>query len=45
VIKRDKLTFQGGAGVAGALEETLGGGQRKLYNDIAREVFGGIPRG
>jgi asparagine synthase (glutamine-hydrolysing) len=45
VIKRDKLTFQGGAGVAGALDSTLAGGQRKLYNEIAREVFGGIPRG
>lgn len=45
IINRDKLTFQGGAGVAAGLERSLGGGQRKRYNDIAREVFGGIPRG
>lgn len=45
IIKRDKLTFQGGAGVAEALERSLHGAQRKAYNDIAREVFGGIPRG
>jgi asparagine synthase (glutamine-hydrolysing) len=45
IIRREKLTFQGGAGVAAALEERLVGRQRKFYNDLAREAFGGIPRG
>lgn len=45
VIRRPKLTFQGGAGVADALAQRLNGAQRKRYNAIAREVFGGVPVG
>lgn len=42
---RKKLTFQGAAGVADHFDRLLGGAQRKAYNALAREEFGGLPRG
>jgi asparagine synthase (glutamine-hydrolysing) len=45
VIRRTKLTFQGGAGVADAMDVRLAGRQRREYNEMARGIFGGLPRG
>lgn len=45
VTSRKKLTFQGSAGIADYCEEYLRGTQRKTYNALARELFGGLPRG
>lgn len=45
VTSRKKLTFQGAAGVADHCDQMLRGTQRKTYNALARELFGGIPRG
>jgi asparagine synthase (glutamine-hydrolysing) len=45
IVKRPKMTFQGAAGVAAHYDALLEGKQRLIYNAMAREAFGAIPRG
>ena len=42
---RRKVSFQSGSGMRSYMEEHLDGQQQIRYNQIARELFGGIPRG
>ncbi|HEX7088694.1 MAG TPA: asparagine synthase-related protein [Longimicrobiales bacterium] len=42
---RKKLSFQSGSGMRDYAEVALNGQQQLRYNQIAREVFGGLPRG
>lgn len=44
-VTREKQTFQGSAGVTGYLDDLFAGQQIKVYNEMARDLFGGIPRG
>lgn len=44
VIDQPKRTFQGAVGTLAAADELFDGGQVKAYNDMARELFGGLPR-
>ena len=45
IIKRQKETFQGAAGVIDHMAGVLDGKQVKRYNEIVREEFGGMVRG
>lgn len=45
IVNRPKETFQGSSGVLAACQEIFGGKQTKSYNDIARDLFGGLPVG
>lgn len=45
VIEQKKRTFQGAAGVVDVADGLFGGAQIVGYNSIARELFGGLPRG
>jgi asparagine synthase (glutamine-hydrolysing) len=45
ILARPKETFQGSSGVLAACEEIFAGNQIKSYNDIARDLFGGLPVG
>lgn len=45
IIDRPKVTFQEGAGVSAVTEELLRGQQIRTYNQLAKELFGGITRG
>jgi asparagine synthase (glutamine-hydrolysing) len=45
VVRRQKETFQGASGISGYLEQLLDGKQQVTYNAIARDLFGGLPRG
>jgi asparagine synthase (glutamine-hydrolysing) len=42
---RKKVSFQSGSGMRDHFEAKLNGGQQIEYNRIARELFGGLPRG
>lgn len=42
---RHKLAFQVGTGMREAVEDFTAGSQQITYNNIARELFGGLPRG
>lgn len=43
IVRRDKKTFQGAAGIPDYCEQ-MWGPVRKHYNAIAREIFGVVPR-
>lgn len=45
VVRRQKETFQGASGVSGYLAQVLDGKQAVTYNNVARDLFGGLPRG
>jgi asparagine synthetase B (glutamine-hydrolysing) len=45
ILARKKLTFQGASGVALRCEEIWGPEQRKVYNAVARDLYGAVPRG
>lgn len=44
IIDQPKRTFQGGAGAQEAADDLYDGEQVRTYNDMARDLFGGIPR-
>lgn len=42
---RHKVSFQSGSGMRDYQEAALAGKQQVRYNDVARELFGGLPKG
>jgi asparagine synthase (glutamine-hydrolysing) len=45
LIEQKKRTFQGAAGTSDLAEQAFEENPIKVYNGIARELFGGLPRG